>query len=101
MTASDRKRKTADSLPALADKGCIGVGTGILIPRPPPKDQSEQALCADTRTFNTLIRSVRTLGERTAAELKQRRRTLRHTTLSPSRIGDVARAALVLNTIRK
>ncbi|MEU6656522.1 hypothetical protein ABZ904_46185 [Streptomyces sp. NPDC046900] len=29
--------------------------------------------------------------------LKQRWRTLRHVTLSPSRIGDVARAALVLN----
>ncbi|MFI9585878.1 transposase family protein [Streptomyces sp. NPDC052236] len=30
------------------------------------------------------------LGERAAAELKQRWRTLQHTTLSPSRIGDIA-----------
>lgn len=35
-------------------------------------------------------------GERTAAELKERWRTLKDVTLSPSRIGDKARAALVL-----
>jgi hypothetical protein len=50
--------------------------------------------------FNTLVRHVRALGER-AAELKQRWRTLQHVTLSPGRIGDIARAALVLNGIRK
>ncbi|WP_416986562.1 hypothetical protein, partial [Streptomyces sp. T028] len=33
--------------------------------------------------------------------LKQRWRTLQHVTLSPSRIGDIARAALVLNGIWK
>ncbi|MFE7268295.1 hypothetical protein ACFU9B_40910 [Streptomyces sp. NPDC057592] len=38
-------------------------------------------------------------GERAAAELKQRRRTLQYVTISPSRIGDIARAALVLNGI--
>jgi hypothetical protein len=46
---------------------------------------------------NTLIRHARALGERTAAELRQRWRILQHVTLSPSRIGDIARAALVLN----
>jgi hypothetical protein len=50
---------------------------------------------------NTLIRHVRALGERTAAELKQRWRTLQRITLSPGRIGDIARAALVLNGIWK
>ncbi|AUH39157.1 hypothetical protein CXR04_01880 [Streptomyces sp. CMB-StM0423] len=50
-----------------------------------------------TRMFNALIRHVRALGERTAAELKQRWRTLQHVTLSPSRIGDIARAAPTLN----
>ncbi|WP_406415789.1 hypothetical protein [Streptomyces sp. NBC_00842] len=49
--------------------------------------------------FNTLLRHVRALGERTAAELKQRWRTQQHITLSPSRIGGIARAALVLNGI--
>ena len=58
-----------------------------------------EALHADTRTTNSLIRSIRALGERAAAELKQRWRTLQHVTLSPSRIGDIARAALVLNGI--
>jgi hypothetical protein len=44
---------------------------------------------------------LRALGERAAAELKERWRTLKHATLSPSRIGDIARAALVLNEIWK
>ncbi|MFD8741705.1 hypothetical protein [Streptomyces sp. NPDC059616] len=44
-----------------------------------------------------LIRDLRALGERTAAELKERWRALRHVTLSPIRIGDIVRAALVLN----
>ncbi|MGW3953485.1 transposase family protein, partial [Streptomyces sp. NPDC004752] len=63
--------------------------------------KSERALHADTRTFNALVRHARALGERTAAELKQRWRTLQYVTLSPSRIGDIARAALVLNGIWK
>ncbi|MFV2118031.1 transposase family protein [Streptomyces sp. Act-28] len=94
-------KAAADGLPTLADKGYIGAGIGILIPFRRPNNQSEQAFCADTRAFNTLVRSVRALGERTAAELKQRWRTLQHVTLSPSRIGDIARAALVLNGIWK
>ncbi|MFE9169891.1 hypothetical protein ACFYNZ_10260 [Streptomyces kebangsaanensis] len=47
------------------------------------------------------MRSVRALGERTAAELKQRRRTLRHITPSPSRTDGITRAALALDGIRK
>ncbi|MET7765947.1 hypothetical protein ABZS71_29565 [Streptomyces sp. NPDC005393] len=50
----------------------------------------------DTQTTNSLIRGIRALGERAAAELKQRWRTLQHVTISPSRIADIARAALVL-----
>ncbi|WP_442789254.1 hypothetical protein [Kitasatospora sp. NBC_01302] len=41
------------------------------------------------------------MGERTATELKQRWRTLQYVTLSPSRIGDNARAARALNGIWK
>ncbi|WP_308050406.1 transposase family protein [Streptomyces sp. S-2] len=74
---------------------------GIPIPVRRPNGKSEQALHVDTRMFNTLLRHVRALGERTAAELKQRWRALQHVTLSPSRIGDIARAALVLNGIWK
>ena len=39
--------------------------------------------------------------ERAAAELKQRWRTQQHVTLSPTRIGDIAHAALVLYGIWK
>ncbi|MFB7776792.1 hypothetical protein [Streptomyces bauhiniae] len=49
------------------------------------------------RTTNTLIRNLRALGERTAAELRERWRPLKRITLSPSRTGDIARATLVLN----
>lgn len=89
-------KAAAGVLPTLADKGYIGAGIGIPIPVRRPKGQSEPALHVDTRVFNTLLRHVRAVGERTVAELKQRWRTL-HVTLSPSRIGDIARAALVLN----
>ncbi|MFW6724990.1 hypothetical protein ACHZ98_33590 [Streptomyces sp. MAR4 CNY-716] len=41
--------------------------------------------------------ALRALGERAAATLKQRWRTLQHVTLSPNRIGAIANAALVLN----
>jgi hypothetical protein len=94
-------KAAADGLPTLADKGYIGAGIGVLIPVRRPKGKSEQALHVDTRMFNTLLRQVRALGERTAAELKQRWRTLQYVTLNPSRIGDIARAALVLNGIWK
>ena len=71
-------KAAADGLPTLADKGYIGAGIGVLVPTRRPKGQSEQALHADTRTTNSLIRGIRALGE--AAELKQRWRTLQHTT---------------------
>lgn len=94
-------KAAADGLPTLADKGYIGAGIGIHVPVRRPKGQSEQALAADTRTTNALIRGIRALGERAAAELKERWRALKHVTLSPSRIGDAARAALVLNATWK
>ncbi|MGP3955705.1 transposase family protein [Nonomuraea sp. 3N208] len=53
-------------------------------------------LSPDNRTYNRLLRALRCLGERGFALLKGRWRTLQHVTLSPGRIGDIARAALVL-----
>lgn len=94
-------KAAADGLPTLADKGYLGAGIGILVPVRRPKGQSERALHTDTRTTNSLITGIRALGERAAAELKQRWRTLQHITLSPSRIGDITRAALALNGIWK
>ncbi|MFE7709361.1 transposase family protein [Streptomyces sp. NPDC057486] len=93
-------KAAADGLPTQADKGYIGAGIGVLVPIRRPKGRSERALHADTQTTNSLIRGIRALGER-AAELKQRWRTLQYITISPSRMGDIARAALVLNGIWK
>lgn len=81
----------------LADKGYIGAGVGVHVPVRCPKGRSETALDRGTRATNSLIRHVRARGERAAAELKERWRTFKHVRLSPSRIGDIARAALGLN----
>ena len=49
----------------------------------------------NTRTYNTLQRSLRCPGERGFALLTGRWRTLHHVTASPSKIGDIVRAPLV------
>ena len=87
-------RAAAAGLPTLADPGYDGAGIGILIPVKQPANGRELDL--NTRTRNALQRSLRCLGERGFALLSQRWRTLQHVTASPSKIGDIARAALVL-----
>jgi DDE superfamily endonuclease len=87
-------RAAATGLPTLADPGYDGAGIGIHIPVKQPSDGRE--LDINTRTRNALQRSVRCLGERGFALLNQRWRTLQHITASPSKIGDITRAALVL-----
>jgi hypothetical protein len=67
---------------------------GVLTPVKQPADGSE--LDISTRTRNALLRSLRSLGERGFALLCERWTTLQHVTMSPSRIGDIAKAALVL-----
>jgi hypothetical protein len=63
----------------------------------PVKHPSDgQVLDADARTYNTLLRGLRCPAERGFALLTQRWRVLQHVTASPSRIGDIAKAALVL-----
>lgn len=81
-------------LPALADSGYEGAGIGVHTPVKQPADGSE--LDPDTRTYNLLLRSLRCLGERGFALLACRWRTLQHVTMSPSKIGKIANAALVL-----
>jgi hypothetical protein len=83
----------ATGLPTLADPGYEGAGLGI---HSPVKQPATGELDINTRTRNALQRSLRCLGERGFALLTQRWRTLQHITASPSRIGDIARAALVL-----
>jgi hypothetical protein len=84
----------AAGLPALADPGYDGAGIGIYMPVKQPADGRD--LDINTRTCNAIQRSLRCLGERGFALLTGRWRTLRHITASPSKIGDIARAALVL-----
>ena len=81
-------------LPTLADTGYEGAGQGIHTPYKQPTDGTR--LAADNRAYNTLLRSLRCLGERGFALLTGRWHTLRHTTASPRSVGDIVRAALVL-----
>jgi hypothetical protein len=81
-------------LPALADSGYEGAGHGIKAPVKQPTDGSR--LAPDNRAYNRLLRGLRWQGERGFAILIGRWKTLRHTTVSPRRIGDIVTAALHL-----
>ena len=81
----------------LADSGYDGAGQGIKTPIKQPTDG--QSLAPDNQTYNTLLRSTRCLGERGFALLTCRWRALQRVTISPRRIGELARAALVLTQI--
>jgi hypothetical protein len=84
----------AKTMPVLADPGYQGAGHGVIVPFKQPTDGT--VLSVDNRTHNALQRALRSLGERGFALLTQRWTALQHTTLSPSRIGDLVRAAHVL-----
>lgn len=84
----------ARGLPTLADPGYDGTGIGIHTPFKQPTDGRQ--LGVDNRTYNKLLRAMRALGERGFALLVGRWRLLQHVTASPSRIGQFAKAALVL-----
>jgi hypothetical protein len=81
-------------LPALADGGYEDAGIGVHTPIKQPA--GDQILDVDNRTYNALLRGLRCLGERGFAVLTGRWRILHHTTASPSKIGDIVKAALVL-----
>jgi hypothetical protein len=87
-------RKYTDRMPGLADCGYEGAGHGVLTPVKKPKGVKE--LDINARTRNMLLSSARCLGERGFALLSQRWKTLQNVTASPSEIGPIARAALVL-----
>ncbi len=81
-------------LPALADGGYEGAGIGVHTPIKQPA--GDQILDVDNRTYNALLRGLRCLGERGFAVLTGRWRALHHITASPSKIGAIVKAALVL-----
>lgn len=84
----------AKTMPVLADSGYEGAGCGVLAPIKRRTDGIP--LHADQRTYNRLLRGLRCLGERGFAILLERWKALRHVTMSPRRITDLARAALTL-----
>lgn len=84
----------ARHLPTLADGGYEGAGRGVFTPVKAP--QGGRDLHVDNQTYNLLLRALRCLGERGFALLTQRWRTLQHITASPSKISDIAKAALTL-----
>jgi DDE superfamily endonuclease len=99
LTARPRARPTRAlpylaNLPHLADSGYEGAGAGVHVPVKKPARGRE--LDPDTRTRNTLLRSLRYQGERSFALMSQRWRALQRVMLSPGKIGDIAKAALVL-----
>ncbi|MEU4172996.1 transposase family protein, partial [Streptomyces sp. NPDC026665] len=85
-----------DGLPTLADIGYISADGGIHIPFHKHPDLPGDVGISN-QTYNKLLRGLRFPGQRAMAVLKQRRRTLQHVTLSPSRTGAIAHATLVLN----
>ena len=87
-------RNYTGKMPGLADCGYEGAGHGVLTPVKKPKGVKE--LDINARTRNMLLSSARCLGERGFALLSQRWKTLQNVTASPSEIGPIARAALVL-----
>ena len=79
----------------LADGGYVGAPHDVKTPVPRPP-QGEPELSEDIRTYNKILRGLRAQGERAFALLFGEWKALRHVTMSPRRIGDLVRAALVL-----
>jgi len=84
----------ARGLPTLADSGYEGAGRGVYTPVKKPA--GGHRLHVDNRTYNMLLRAMRCLGERGFALLSQRWRVLQGVTTPPTKIGDIAKATLVL-----
>ena len=87
----------ARGLPTLADPAYEGAGHGVFTPFKRPADG--RRLAVDNRSYNMLLRALRGIGERGFALLTQRWRILQHVTADPSKITDIAKAALVLTHI--
>lgn len=84
-------------LPTLADSGYESAGHGIYTPVKQPVDGNQ--LGPDNRTYNALLRSLRSQGERGFAILTGRWHALDRITASPTKTGDIVQAALVLTHV--
>ena len=82
-----RRSRISSRWPAIA-----GIGVHTPVKNPP----GNQRLDPDTKTRNSLLRGLRSQGERGFALLTQRWATLQRITASPRETTDIVRAALVL-----
>ena len=94
-------KATTEGLVLLADSGYEGAGVGVRTPIKRPPEVDERRWHADNRAHNRHLRGLRCIGERAMAVLTGRWRALRHTTMSPSKIGMIVQAALALTNIEK
>jgi DDE superfamily endonuclease len=92
VTAALNYSAAALDLPALADADHDRAGHGIKTPTRLPAGGHQLAIA--NHAVHQLLRGLRRQGERGFAILTGRYRTLRHTTASPHRIGDIVAAAL-------
>lgn len=95
------RKAAAEGPVVLANPGYDGAGTGVHTPLKRPSEVDEERWDVDDRARNLLLRGLRCIGERAMAVLVGRWRVLRHTTMSPSKIGMIVQAALALTTIEK
>jgi hypothetical protein len=83
----------ADGPIPIADTGYEGAPASFRLPYKKP---THNELTATQKQFNKVIGAIRTLAEKANADLKMRFKALRHVSLSPQRIGDIAAAALAI-----
>jgi hypothetical protein len=81
------------AIPTLTDLGYIGLSPAIRHPFKKPKCKE---LTEDQKAYNDLIRGVHAPSERANALLKETFKALALVSLAPTRIGAIAKAALVL-----
>ena len=81
------------AMPTLTDLGYLNLSPAIRHPHKKPKGGE---LTEAQSTYNSLIRAVHGIAERANALLKETFAALQNVSLDPSRIGGIAKAALVL-----
>ncbi len=81
------------AMPTLTDLGHLNLSPAIRHPYKKPKGGE---LTEDQNAYNSVIRAVHGVGERANALLKETFAALQNVSLDPARIGDIAKAALVL-----
>lgn len=87
-------RAASQGLETLADKGYVGAGAGVLTPVKGTRP------CPDDATYNRIQTALRAPAERANAMFKQFK-ALRHVSLDPSTITNIAATALVIITLHR